>query len=202
MMWKINMADLAKKIYMYGTAPGSIVDGPGIRFSVFVQGCTHHCPGCHNKDSQAHKQVNPMTVGQILNEIQEAKSCTGVTFTGGEPFEQADALGELAIALKEKNYNIWAYSGYRFEDLVKIAQGKDTPAATDYCNKEHSQGVLNMLNNIDVLVDGRFDQNLKSYDALYRGSTNQRLIDMKKTLMQNNMIEWSQEFVVPERPSS
>ena len=183
------MANLEAKINLYGTAPGSIVDGPGIRFGVFVQGCTHHCPKCHNPKSQPHKGGVPTSVGDIIKEFEEADSCAGVTLSGGEPFEQAEGLAELACALKEKGINVWCYSGYLFEDLIAIANGEDAAGASEYCNKNHAQGVNKLLHNLDVLVDGEFQNDLKSYDALYRGSKNQRLIDVPKSLENGKVIE-------------
>ena len=100
------MANLEATLNLFGTAPGSIVDGPGIRFGVFVQGCTHHCPKCHNQESQAHGKGIDKTVGQIIEEFDAADSCSGVTLSGGEPFEQAEALAELASALKEKGVDV------------------------------------------------------------------------------------------------
>ena len=177
------------KINLFGTAPGSIVDGPGIRFGVFVQGCTHHCPKCHNPESQAHGKGIDKTVGQIIEEFDAADSCAGVTLSGGEPFEQAESLAELASALREKGVDVWCYTGYLFEDLMAIAKGEDAAGASEYCNKEHAQAVKKLISNLDVLVDGEFKQDLKSYAALYRSSTNQRLIDVKKSLENGKVIE-------------
>ena len=119
------MANLETEIKLYGTAPGSIVDGPGIRFGVFVQGCSHHCPECHNPKSQPHKGGVDTTVSEILQEFDEAESCEGVTLSGGEPFEQSEALAELARALQDKGVSVWCYTGYLFEDLMNLSNGKD-----------------------------------------------------------------------------
>lgn len=176
------------KIKLYGTAPGSIVDGPGIRFGVFVQGCTHHCPDCHNPKSQPHVGGIEKTVSEIIDEFDAADSCAGITLSGGEPFEQAEALAELAEAFKQKRTNVWCYTGYLFEDLMSFASGESTPAATKYCNETHAAGIFKLLKNIDVLVDGPFLKEQKSYDALFRGSTNQRLIDIPKTLERGEIV--------------
>lgn len=196
------MADLDKKIKIFGLAPGSIVDGPGLRFSVFVQGCAHHCDGCHNLESQSHNGGKEMSIGQILDAYEHSQSSGAVTLSGGEPFDQSEAVCELAAAIKEKNTNVWCYTGYVFETLLDIVNAKDGDGQNKYCNKEHSQFVKKMLMNIDVLVDGPFMIEKKSYDALYRGSTNQRLIDMPKTLQQKNIVLWEDHFNVPERPPS
>lgn len=180
---------LSTQLNIYGTEPGSIVDGPGIRYGVFLQGCCHHCPDCHNPESQPHNGGRQMTVKQILDEFESLDSCAGVTISGGEPFDQAAAVADLAEAFKDKGTNVWVYSGYLFDDLIAIAGGSDTPGATKYCNESHAAGVLKFLNNIDVLVDGPFLKEQKSYDALFRGSRNQRLIDIPKTLEAGEIIE-------------
>lgn len=196
------MANLEAKINMYGTAPGSIVDGPGIRFGVFVQGCSHHCEGCHNQGSQAHGKGKDRTVAQIIEEFDSSKSCTGVTLSGGEPFEQAEAVAQLASALKNRGVNVWCYTGYLLEDLLAIANAQETPVSSPYCNKMNAEAVNKLLHNIDVLVDGEFKKDEKSYEALYRGSKNQRLIDMEKTLSTGSIVEWSKGFELPKRPES
>lgn len=100
------MSNHDAEINLFGIAPGSIVDGPGIRFGVFMQGCTHHCPGCHNLESQAFKENNIKAVSEILEQIQENTSCAGVTLSGGEPFDQSSSVSELAEALQENGYNV------------------------------------------------------------------------------------------------
>lgn len=100
------MVDLNAEISLFGTAPGSIVDGPGIRFGVFMQGCTHHCQGCHNQKSQAFNSDNKKTVQEIIDLVKDSKSCAGVTLSGGEPFDQSKSVCELASALKEENFNV------------------------------------------------------------------------------------------------
>ena len=182
------MSENNKEIKLFGTAPGSIVDGPGIRFAVFVQGCSHHCKGCHNPESQAHGQGKPTSIDDLMQQFSDAKSCTGVTFSGGEPFEQASALANFAKELKKNRTNVWCYSGYLFEDLLAISKGQDAPGASEFCNKSHAAGVKALLENIDVLIDGPFIEAEKSYDALYRGSKNQRLIDVPKSLQAGSVV--------------
>ena len=167
---------------MFGEAPGSIVDGPGIRYGVFVQGCPHNCPGCHNQASHEFGAGKDKNIEEIYNNIKAAPSTQGVTFSGGEPFEQAEAFAELGKLLKD--YNIWCYTGYTYEQL------------------QNKPGADKLLAVIDVLVDGPFVQSKKSLDALYKGSTNQRLIDMNKTREAGHIVLWQDEFVVPSRPAS
>ena len=113
---------------MYGTAPESIVDGPGLRFSVFVQGCTHHCPGCHNPESQPSDGGYLCEPADIVHEIHKNKLIHGVTLTGGEPFEQVEGVFELAQLLKAEGYDLWIYSGYLFEDLMAGHPHEKAPA--------------------------------------------------------------------------
>ena len=134
---------------MYGTAPESIVDGPGLRFSVFVQGCTHHCPGCHNPESQPSDGGYLCEPADIVHEIHKNKLIHGVTLTGGEPFEQVEGVFELAQLLKAEGYDLWIYSGYLFEDLMAGHPHEKAPDLLALC---------------DVLVDGPFVEALHSYD--------------------------------------
>lgn len=111
---------------LYGTAPDSIVDGPGLRFAVFVQGCTHGCPGCHNPESQPHEGGNVRTLDDLMAEIAANKLSQGITISGGEPFEQAAACAELARRAHELGLNVWTYSGYTYEQLTKAASSAPT----------------------------------------------------------------------------
>lgn len=196
------MNNLDKKINLYGFAPGSIVDGPGIRFTVFMQGCSHHCPGCHNVKSQAHGRGKDFSIEEIIDRISQSQSSSAVTLSGGEPFDQIENVSLLAENLKNKGYNIWCYTGYTFENLLKMIQGLDTPIDSVYCNKNFRFAIKRLLKNIDVLVDGRFEENNKSYAALFRGSTNQRLINVEKSLENNKIVLWTNDFEMPSRPSS
>lgn len=177
---------MAKSIRMYGTVDDSIVDGVDLRFGVFVQGCAHHCPGCHNEESQDYDGGYLTTTDQLEREII-ASHRRNVTFSGGEPFDQAEALLELAQNLKSKGFNIWIYSGYLYEDLLKGRKGK---------------GAQKLLELCDVLVDGPFVQSLHSYDLRWKGSSNQRVIDLAKTRRQGSVVLFEQEdlrFAVPPR---
>lgn len=165
-----------REIRIFGLVEDSIVDGPGLRFGIFVQGCTHACPGCHNPESQPKVGGEPYTLSAIRDEILANKLITGVTFSGGEPFEQTDLCAPLAHRLKEDGLNIWAYSGYLAEDLIAKA--------------ETHQPTREFLENIDVLVDGPFIESLQSYELKWRGSSNQRLIDMPRTLTSGEIIIW------------
>ena len=153
------MLDLA------GIVNDSIVDGPGIRVTVFCQGCPHHCDGCHNPETWEFGCGTRVTEGQVLSEVLRNPLCRGVTFSGGEPFAQAEGFASLAVLLKEKGYEVASYSGYTFEQLLN-----GTPAQRS------------LLEKIDVLIDGPFVQAEKSLELSFRGSKNQRILDVPASL--------------------
>jgi anaerobic ribonucleoside-triphosphate reductase activating protein len=159
--------DTSKVIRVCGIEPESIVDGPGFRYVLFVQGCPHHCKGCHNPESWDPNGGYDMTVRDILDEIKAKPNIKGVTFSGGEPFEQARALVDLARYLKGMRYSLMSYSGYTLEEL-------DAKAESD-------SAVGELLGMIDILVDGRYEEKLRNLTLVYCGSENQRVIDMNKT---------------------
>ena len=105
-------------ISLFGTVPDSIVDGPGLRYAVFVQGCSHHCPGCHNPESQPAEGGTETTLAALLADIRANGLVHDVTLSGGEPFEQPEACAALAAALKREGYGIWCYTGYLYDDLA------------------------------------------------------------------------------------
>lgn len=173
-------------INLYGTAADSIVDGPGLRFAVFVQGCTHHCPGCHNPESQPFEGGTLAAIDDLVNDIRANGLVRGVTISGGEPFDQAAACAELASQLKSLGYNVWTYTGYTYEYLVE----RDD-AATRI-----------LLDNTDVLVDGPFVLAKRSLGLKYRGSSNQRLVDMAKTRAKGSLTLWETFESFPTKPPS
>lgn len=128
--------DTSTNIRLYGAEPDSIVDGPGLRYAVFVQGCTHGCPGCHNPDSQPHEGGAMTTVDALFEDIRANGLVHDVTFSGGEPFQQAAACAELARRLKDLGYGIWTYTGYRYEDLARIAATAGAADADAFASAE------------------------------------------------------------------
>lgn len=178
---------MADNIRIYGLVPDSIVDGPGLRYSIFVQGCTHHCPGCHNPESQPVDGGTLMEIRSILDDIHGNKLIQGVTFSGGEPMEQAEACADLAEVLKAKGYDIWAYTGYLFEDLMR---------SNVYDDRRR------FLDHVDVLVDGPFIEARKTYDLEWRGSANQRLIDVPKSLASGAVVAWKKPGISFEKPDN
>lgn len=175
-------------LQVFGLVPDSIVDGPGLRYGIFVQGCSHGCPGCHNPESQPREGGTTFTIQSIYEDICANKLIKGVTFSGGEPFEQPEACAVLAKRLKDDGYNIWAYSGYTFDALKRMA--------------EENSAIRDFLDSIDVLVDGPYVEALHSYELDWRGSSNQRLIDMPKTLVSDKIVEWEAPSFEIELPSS
>ncbi|MFU0800598.1 MAG: anaerobic ribonucleoside-triphosphate reductase activating protein [Xylanivirga thermophila] len=150
-----------------GFLDNSLVNGEGLRFVVFVSGCRHNCDGCHNREMQDFQYGKRMDVGDILKKIEDNMPLIkGVTFSGGEPFEQAEALHELALKIKEKGLDIWCYTGYKIEDIINSGDDKK----------------IALLKEVDILVDGKFDKNLVDNPLKYTGSSNQRIIDVKKFL--------------------
>lgn len=138
----------------------SIVDGVGLRSVVFVQGCNHNCKGCHNPSTHSFKKGVEIEVRDIVDEIDKDIINKAVTISGGDPMYQADSLLELVKRLKSKGYNIWVYTGFCLEELNGVQ--------------------LEVLNYIDVLVDGRFEEEKKSMSLKFKGSSNQRLIDIQR----------------------
>ena len=142
------------------TVSDSIVDGPGLRFTVFTQGCPHRCPGCHNPGTHDPAGGREVSVAELAAELSGNPLTDGLTLSGGEPFCQAAECAALARIAWERGLNVWAYTGYTYERLL----AGEVPDA------------LALLEQVDVLVDGPFVEAEKSYAALFRGSANQRLI--------------------------
>ena len=143
----------------------SIVDGPGIRTTVFCQGCPHHCQGCHNPETWEFGCGTPMEEERIFEIIRRNPLCRGVTFSGGEPFAQPEGFAKLAKLLKAAGYEVASYSGYTFEQLLR-----GTP------------GQRELLENIDVLIDGPYLEAERSLELNFRGSRNQRILNVPASL--------------------
>ncbi|NLT57559.1 MAG: anaerobic ribonucleoside-triphosphate reductase activating protein [Clostridiales bacterium] len=155
-------------VLLAGVVQDSIVDGPGLRLAVFTQGCPHACPGCHNPETHPFEGGTPTTVRELLQKLQDNPLQTGVTLSGGEPFCQAAPLAAFAAACKRRGLEVAAYSGYTFEELLEL--GRQDP------------GVPALLQQLDTLIDGRFVQALRSHELRFRGSANQRTVDVPKSL--------------------
>ncbi len=155
-----------KPLRLSGLTPESIVDGPGLRYVVFTQGCPHRCPGCQNPQTHPFEGGFEADIDQIVREVAEDPLLQGVTFSGGEPFAQPEALCPLAERLRALGKDIMVYSGYTLEQLLELA--KTRPA------------VGRLLSLCDILVDGPYLEEQRDLDLLFRGSANQRIIDLKK----------------------
>ena len=151
---------------IFGLVQDSIVDGPGFRVSCFVQGCPHHCPGCHNPESHDPGGGRDMTVEEVAKELLKNPLTDGLTLSGGDPFTQPEDCLALAKTAHEHGLNVWAYSGWTFEHL----RDRGTPAQRA------------LLEEVDVLIDGPFLLEQRSLALPWRGSRNQRVIDAQASL--------------------
>ncbi len=154
-----------------GTVQDSIVDGPGFRFTVFTQGCPHGCPGCHNPQTHDPAGGKERTTEEIIREMLDNPLTDGLTLSGGEPFCQPEDCAVLAAAARKAGLNVWAYTGYTYEELLRKPE------------------VMPLLELVDVLVDGPFVLEKRSLACKWRGSTNQRLIDVPASLRAGKAVE-------------
>ena len=153
------------------------MDGPGLRFAVFAQGCEFNCDGCHNPHAREPDGGTEMTVEEIVAEMARNPLTDGLTLTGGEPLLQAADSAALAAAAKERGLNVWVYSGYTFEEIADRAVSDSAVKA--------------LLESTDVLIDGRFVLKERSLSIKWRGSRNQRAVDVKKSIAAGKAIEYS-----------
>lgn len=152
----------------------SIVDGTGIRYTIFVQGCPHNCPGCHNPETHKFGIGTDLDFEQIYKDISCNVLLDGVTYSGGEPMCFAEKLIELSKYLKDKmgsEFTFWCYTGYVYEEIIKDPKR------------------LELLGYLDVLVDGPYIQEKRDLTLSFRGSSNQRIIDVKKSLATGRVVE-------------
>lgn len=163
----------------------SIVDGEGYRMVIFLQGCSHHCKGCHNPQTWEFDGGTEMEIGEILDRYNP-DILDGITLSGGDPFFQAGQLQELFNYCKNNSVSLWAYTGFVFDEFLKYINKEP-------CDSRINDDMINMLKYTDVVVDGPFILEKRTVEALYRGSTNQRLVDVKKTLRRKKVIEYIPE---------
>ena len=157
---------MASRIRLSGIVEESIVDGPGLRFVVFVQGCPHHCPGCHNPQTHSFTDGYLDEIDHIFAQYQENPLLSGITFSGGEPFCQPEPLAELGRRVHDAGGHVIPYTGYVYEDLLQMAE--NTPAIRD------------LLAVTDQLIDGPYIEALRDLTLPFRGSSNQRIITLTK----------------------
>lgn len=163
-----------------GFAKNSVVDGPGIRYTIFTQGCYHNCEGCQNPQTHNPNEGYFVSTNDIYEEFIHNSTYSGITFSGGEPFLQADALADLANKInnyyKSNKLDIICYTGFTYEEIQDII-------------KEGCFSYYRLLTSIDYLIDGKFDKDKVSLDCKWRGSTNQRIIDVHKSLETGQIVE-------------
>ena len=156
----------------------SIVDGAGLRAVLWTQGCTHNCKGCHNPETHDLKGGYLEDVDNIKKEIKNLEYHDGITLSGGDPFMQIGPCLEIAKYAHKCNLNVWCYIGFTFEQLLELSKTNDK--------------IMLFLKEIDILIDGKFVLEEKSFDVIFRGSKNQRIIDVQKSLE-------TLQVVIPEK---
>lgn len=159
------------EIRIAGLVNDSIVDGPGFRLAVFTQGCPHNCKGCHNPETHDFNGGKLIDTAEIVKMMQDNPLLDGITLTGGDPFCQPTACAALALAAHEMGLNVWAYSGWTYEELLA------------------NPNLSSLLSEIDVLVDGPFILAQRTLDKRFMGSKNQRAIDVKRSLSDGKPVE-------------
>lgn len=153
----------------------SIVNGEGLRCVVWFQGCPHNCLGCHNPETHDINKGIEVDLEDVLEQIRKLEFQNGLTLSGGDPFMQPEAASEIAKYAHELGLNVWSYTGYLYEDILK------------------DEKMTELLKNIDVLIDGPFVLQEKSLACKFRGSTNQRVIDVKKSLESGRVINYYED---------
>lgn len=164
-------------IRVSGFENDSITDGSGLRFVVFTQGCPHRCEGCHNPQTHDFNGGKDVSAEEIFEKIDANPIITGVTLSGGEPLCQAKELLPVAEHVKAKKLHLAVYTGYTFEEIIEA----------------HNEDVIKLLSLCDILVDGRFIKSLKSYDLKFKGSSNQRTLDIRESIKEGKPIITSDE---------
>ena len=152
----------------------SVVDGPGLRFVLFTQGCPHHCPGCHNPETHDFAGGSEYSTDEIIAALLRNPLTDGITFSGGEPFSQPGDCAVIAKAAKAHGLNVWAYTGFTLESLLQDTR----------------PGMQDFLTLCDVLIDGPFLLAERSLMLKWRGSKNQRVLDVPKSLAAGHAVDY------------
>lgn len=163
------------EIRIAGKVRESVVDGPGLRFVIFAQGCCHRCKGCHNPDTWDLLGGEPVKAEDLLKQVKEERLIKGVTFSGGEPFLQAAPLAWLGREIKKQGLDLITFTGYTWQELRAL------------CSEDLTANDLMQVS--DYIVDGPFILGEKDFDLPFRGSRNQRIIDVKKSIAAGKVIE-------------
>ena len=162
----------------------SFVDGPGLRYVIFAQGCRHYCPKCHNQKTWDMEAGNEYTVKQIIRIISKQNKTTyekkkkgfyqGVTLSGGEPFLQAEELAQVAAAAHQIGWDVVTYTGYTYEELIELT--------------DNDNNIKSLLYETDILIDGKYVREKRDTGLPFRGSSNQRIIDVIKTINEGKIV--------------
>ena len=168
----------AEVIRLAGIVREYIVDGPGIRFTVFCQGCPHDCPGCHNPETHDFAGGIDCSTEKLMAEIDKDPLLAGVTFSGGEPLCQPEAFADMAQQAKDRGLSVAVYSGYTYEQISEMSDENDA--------------VRRLMELTDILIDGPFIEAERDLTLQFRGSRNQRIIDMNKTREAGVPVIWQQ----------
>jgi anaerobic ribonucleoside-triphosphate reductase activating protein len=168
------VSSLGKTIRLSGIAYESLVNGPGLRRVFFSQGCKHNCKGCFNPDTHDFSGGEERDMDELIQDVTENPMIKGVTFSGGDPFERAEEFAYMAKQFKKYGINVWSYTGYTYEYIME--------------NLYKVPGWKDLMDNLDIIVDGRFEED-KQEDALrFKGSSNQRIIDVKASVGSGKLI--------------
>ncbi|MCL2578604.1 MAG: anaerobic ribonucleoside-triphosphate reductase activating protein [Oscillospiraceae bacterium] len=170
---------MAQKIRVAGVVKQSVVDGPGLRLTVFTQGCPHKCAGCHNPGTHDFDGGWEIEADDILEELDKNPLLKGITLSGGEPLSRSGELLPLTRGAKERGKDVICFTGYTFEELLKL--------------KEREPALAALLPEIDLLVDGRFDRDLRDLTLNLRGSGNQRVLDLPASLVRGEAV-WAEGY--------
>ena len=164
-----------------GITKESVVDGPGIRMVIFAQGCPHNCPGCHNPETHDPNGGKVMDATEIIKLIEGANFIRGITFSGGEPFLQAYGLANIAAAAHRRNLDVVTYTGFVFEKLLEWA--------------ETDSDILALLQQTDILIDGPYRKEERDLRLAFRGSSNQRIINVPQSLTDHRIVLWQDPYM-------
>ena len=167
---------MGNTIRLAGIAYESLVNGPGMRRVFFSQGCKHNCKGCFNPDTHSFDGGEEKDMDELIKDVLSNPMIRGVTFSGGDPFERPVEFAYMGEAFKKNGLNIWSYTGYTYEFIVSHFNEKPE--------------WRRLINTLDVLVDGEFQQDKKEEGLLFKGSSNQRIIDVKESLKRNQVVIW------------
>ena len=163
-----------------GITPESFVDGPGLRYVLFTQGCLHHCPNCHNPESWDIDAGKEFSVKQIIRSLKkQKKTIRGLTFSGGEPFLQACELAEIALAAHQLGWDVVTYTGFTYEQLLELTNS--------------DSNIQSLISASNILIDGKYIHELKTTTLPFRGSSNQRMIDIAETQKNGKVVLWKDD---------